>query len=65
MRLIPSTSHDSSTVNTTAKESCQHRKKYYLDCYTIVPVTVEELCQRLLRNPVDKFRNTNWTCDTM
>ena len=58
MCRIPSTRYDSSTVNTTAEESYQRRKTDYLACYTIAPVTVEELCQLLLKNPANEFRNT-------
>ena len=58
VRLIPSTWHYFSPVNTTTEESCQRRKKNYLDCKTIMPVTVEKLCQRLLKNPANEFRNT-------
>ena len=49
-----------------AAESCQRRKKKdCLDSYTIMPVTVEDLYQQLLKNLANEFRNTKWMCDTM
>ena len=63
---IPGTWQDSSTVNITVEEFCQHRKKFLpvtveqscqvllnnltSDCWTFVPLTVEEICQWLLKN---------------
>ena len=45
MCRIPGTWHDSSAVNITVKEFCQHRKKK-----KDFPVTVEESCQPLLKS---------------
>ena len=52
MCRIPGARHDSSTVNITVEEFCQHRKNKNLDrdCWRIVPVTVEQSCQWLLNN---------------
>ena len=60
MCRIPGTWHDSSTVNITVEEFCQHRKKkkscpWLLNnrashCWIIMPVTVEQSCQWLLNN---------------
>ena len=52
MCRIPGARHDSSTVNITAEEFCQHRKNKNLDrdCWRIVPVTVEQSCQWLSNN---------------
>ena len=60
MHRISGTWHDSLTVNITVEEFCHYRKKkkscpWLLnnrasDCWTIVPVTVEQSCQWLLKN---------------
>ena len=60
MCRIPGTWHDSSTVIFTVEEFCQYRKKKKFcpwllknrasHCWTIVPVTVEELYQWQLNN---------------
>ena len=44
--------HNSSTVIFTVEEFCQHRKKKKSarDCWIILPMTVEESCQWLLKN---------------
>ena len=47
------------------KNRVSAEKKDYLDSYTIVPVTVKELWQRLLENPASEYKNTEWTCDIM
>ena len=56
MCRIPGTWHDSSTVNITVEKFCQHRKKKTClwllknratDCWTIMSVTVAELCNWL------------------
>ena len=65
MYCIISTGYNSSTVNASAEESRQRRKRNYLDSYTIVPVTVKELWQRLLENPASEYKNTEWTCDIL
>ena len=48
---ISGTWHNSSTVNTTIEESCQHNsKKDYHDCWRILQVPVDQSGQRLLNN---------------
>ena len=61
MCRISGTWFNSSTVNITVEEFCQHRKKKIScpwllnnrasDCWTIVPATVEQSYQWLLNNP--------------
>ena len=52
--------------NITVKEFYQHIKKNIArDCWTIVPVTVEQSCQRLLNNRssdcfFQRFFNSHW-----
>ena len=60
MYPVPGTWHNSSTVNITVEEFCQHRKKkkswplllnnLASDCWIIVPATIKESCQPLLGN---------------
>ena len=65
MSFIPSTWHDSSTVNTTAEESCQRKKKALSwllnnrasDCWRIVPATLEESCKQIQKPKMDMWYN--------
>ena len=52
MCRIPGTWHDSSTVNITVEEFCQNKKRKNLvrHCWRIVPATVEQSWQWLLKN---------------
>ena len=50
---IPGTGHDSSTVNNNVAE--WYKKKDYLDCWKIVPATVEKPCWQLLNNYVEQL----------
>ena len=67
VRLIPCTWQDSSTVNTTAVESCQRRKKRLSrllnnrvsECWRIVPTNVEESCKRIQKHKMDVWYNVN------
>ena len=63
---IPSTWHNSSTMNTTVEESCQRGKKDYLalnnhacECWKIVPATVEESCKRIQKHKMVLWYNVN------
>ena len=44
--------HQTSTglLNITVEESCHQRKINYLNCWTFLPATVNELCQQFLSN---------------
>ena len=65
-RVSYRTWHDSSTMNTAVEESCQLRKKDYLDlnnrageCLKIVPATVEESCKRIQKHKMDVRYNVH------
>ena len=67
MYCILSTGHDSSTVNASAEESCQRRKKRLSwqlynrasDCWRTVPATVGESCKRIQKHKMDMWYNVN------
>ena len=62
MCRIRGTWYDPINVNTTVKEYGQHRKnKNYLDCWRIVPVTVDQSCKWLLSSlPVNIEQSCQW-----
>ena len=61
MCRTPSTWHDSSTVIPLLKNRVTEKKILTFKQL----VTVEELCQRLLKNPANEFRNTKLMCNIM